>query len=137
MNIESNALFATITVENDRDDILLLHILNVVNDEELQRFFPAIAGRIMNKSVAVNLNANLTGAELKEYDAVACLILRMVREFEKQTGQKEQHLPEFMPNELDLLFKFVRAQLKGHESKSKSIWRKFVAEVKKGDINHD
>lgn len=92
----------------------------------------------MNKSVAVNLNANLTAAELKEYDSVACLILSGVREFERQTGQKEKRLPGFTPKELDLLFKFVRAQLKGHESKSKSIWRKFVAEITKGEnFYHD
>lgn len=31
MDIESNGLFVVITVENDREDILLFHILNVVN----------------------------------------------------------------------------------------------------------
>ena len=134
MNIELNGFMAVITVENNRDDILLFHIINVVNDEELERFFPAIANQIMKKSVVVNFNVDLTTAELKEYDIVASIILNLQRNYEAHEG-KVKHLFMFNDKELDLLFKYARVHLSGHEKKAESIWRKFIQEVKNGIIN--
>lgn len=133
MDIKSNNLFATITVENNRDDILFFHILNVVNDDELERFFPAIANQIMKKSVVANIN--ITSSERKLYDTVACIIVNMQRDFEAREGKQDKMIG-FHDNELDLLFKFAKAHLSGHERKAQSIWRKFIQEVNNGDFNN-
>lgn len=133
MDIKSNELFATITVEDNREDILFFHILNVVNDEELQRFFPGIAKHILNKAVIAS--SNITPSEIKLYDTVACIIVNLQRDFEAREGKQEK-MVGFHDNELDLLFKFARLHLSGHERKATSIWRKFIQEVNHGDFNN-
>ena len=130
MEIERLGFITKVHVNNNREDILMINVFNQLNDEDLERYFYPV-GEQLRKATLIDLDADLTTDELKEYDLVATICINLVKEYEKRYNVKLQEFPLPYDSCLDILFKYAKAHLKGQKSKATRIWNKYIEESKR------